>query len=487
MADQSLLAFAVTAAAFLGIVVTYLAFRPGRKLRQPPWAPRQIPGIGDLFAFMGKEAPKGYTERRHKELGAFFRAYLGFNQVVCVGDGDSIKKILMSEEDWVEVHYQPAIAQLTGEGAINNLKDPKTHAAVRKLLAPRFLGPQNVGRTAERMAELAEAQTDEWLQKGQISGVIAMKRYTFEIAIELVMGLDRAWLDPERLEELRDLFGDWLEGFTSPIALDVSWTAFGRGMNARRRLLKLLDEAMEDLTDATGDDANTMEVMLNAKVPGWSKQGVKSSLLTFLFAGHDTSASTLMVATRFLKQHPEALTKLRAEQAKVMATHGKQITAAVLKDMVYTEAVVRETMRLVPVVGVLIRKALKDFEVKGYHIPKAGYCVASDCGCLVVLSLWKAVKEDPRWAQEEGPLSPDNFYPDRWLSEEGRKDGDWIPFGTGPRRCLGSVFAVQEMKVLLAVMARKIDWTVDLDEPVTSFPLWKPLQGMPMKITPHKA
>ena len=45
---------------------------------------------------------QGYTERRHKELGAFFRAYLGFNQVVCVGEGDSIKKILMSEDDWVE-------------------------------------------------------------------------------------------------------------------------------------------------------------------------------------------------------------------------------------------------------------------------------------------------------------------------------------------------------------------------------------------------
>eukprot|EP00891_Asterochloris_glomerata_P009272 jgi/Astpho2/9272/Aster-06848 len=478
MADQSLLAFAVTAAAFLGIIVTYLAFRPGRKLRQPPWAPRQIPGIGDPFAFIGMETPQRYTERRHKELGAFFRAYLGFNQVVCVGEGDSIKKILMSEDDWVEVHYQPTVAQLTGDGAINNMKDPKTHAAVRKLLGPRFLGPQNVGRTAERMGEMAEAQTDEWLREGQISGVIAMKRYTFEIAIELVMGLDRSWLHPERLEELRGLFGDWLEGFTSPIALDVSWTAFGRGMNARRRLLKLLDEAMEGLTDATGDDANTMEVMLNAKVPGWGKERVKSALLTFLFAGHDTSASTLMVATRFLKQYPEALTKLRAEQGKVMATHGKQITAAALKDMVYTEAVVRETMRLVPVVGILIRKALKDFEVKGYHIPR---------GCLVLLSLWKSVKEDPRWSQEEGPLHPDNFYPDRWLSEEGRKDGDWIPFSTGPRRCLGSVFAVQEMRVLLAVMGRKIDWTVDLDEPVSSFPLWKPLKGMPMNVTPYKA
>ena len=79
------------------------------------------------------------------------------------------------------MHWQPTIAQLTGDGAINNLKDPKTHAAVRKLLGPRFLGPQNVGRTAERMAEMAEAQTDEWLQEGQISGVIAMKRYTFEV------------------------------------------------------------------------------------------------------------------------------------------------------------------------------------------------------------------------------------------------------------------------------------------------------------------
>ena len=81
------------------------------------------------------------------------------------------------------MHWQPTIAQLTGDGAINNLKDPKTHAAVRKLLGPRFLGPQNVGRTAERMAAMAEAQTDEWLQKGQISGVIAMKRYTFEVRV----------------------------------------------------------------------------------------------------------------------------------------------------------------------------------------------------------------------------------------------------------------------------------------------------------------
>ena len=81
------------------------------------------------------------------------------------------------------MHWQPTIAQLTGDGAINNLKDPKTHAAVRKLLGPRFLGPQNVGRTAERMAEMAEAQTDEWLQQGQISGVIAMKRYTFEVRV----------------------------------------------------------------------------------------------------------------------------------------------------------------------------------------------------------------------------------------------------------------------------------------------------------------
>ncbi len=81
------------------------------------------------------------------------------------------------------VHYQPTVAQLTGDGAINNMKDPKTHAAVRKLLGPRFLGPQNVGRTAERMGEMAEAQTDEWLREGQISGVIAMKRYTFEVRV----------------------------------------------------------------------------------------------------------------------------------------------------------------------------------------------------------------------------------------------------------------------------------------------------------------
>ena len=94
--------------------------------------------------------------------------------------------------------------------------------------------------------------------------------------------------------------------------------------------------------------------------------------ITFMFAGHDTTASTIMVLLKELPGADGAIEKLREEQQAVVAEHGEALTEAALKAMPYAEAVIREAMRHTPIVGAIPREALQDFELGGYTIRKVG-------------------------------------------------------------------------------------------------------------------
>ncbi|DBB13307.1 TPA: hypothetical protein ACH3X3_005042 [Trebouxia sp. C0006] len=157
-------------------------------------------------------------------------------------------------------------------------------------------------------------------------------------------------------------------------------------------------------------------------------------------------------------RQPGALQKLREEQRQVIAEHGSPMSAASLAVMPYADATVKETLRILPVVSVVGRTALKTFDIGGYTIPK---------GSNIQLHFWKAMEDDARWQKGMAPdLVPSRFNPDRWLGEEGRRAGSWLPLGYGPRMCIGYGFALQEMKIMLAVLARGYDWQVDLTEPI---------------------
>ena len=137
-----------------------------------------------------------------------------------------------------------------------------------------------------------------------------------------------------------------------------------------------------------------------------------------------------------LARDPAALEQLRAEQEKVVATHGTEITLAALQDMSFADAVVKEVlrnaspepsdrMRSVTVIGV--KKALKDFELGGFHISE---------GTTIITNSAYMSHNDPRWqgAPLDSPMAKTKFCPARWLTEAGKAPGgDFMPFAAGPR------------------------------------------------------
>lgn len=173
-----------------------------------------------------------------------------------------------------------------------------------------------------------------------------------------------------------------------------------------------------------------------------------------MFAGHDTSASTFMHGIWMLcAQHPEVIQKLRQEQGQVVAEHGQEMTPEALKAMSYTGAVVNELLRYRPIIGGVPRKALCDFELDGYRIPK-------DTQLMLHIGHVTTCQSP---SISHGPFAMGTFNPDRWLEPGAVNSRAFMPFGGGPRMCLGYPLALMELKLMLALLARRYDWSVALD------------------------
>jgi len=155
---------------------------------------------------------------------------------------------------------------------------------------------------------------------------------------------------------------------------------------------------------------------------------LRDELMTLLTAGHETTATALAWGIERLVRHPDKLERLREEAS----AGGDE----------YVDAVAKETLRLRPVIPIVVRRLTEPVEIGGYTIP-AGWKVAP---CIYLMH---------RHADVYAP-DPTAFRPERFL-EQPAGTYTWIPFGGGIRRCIGASFAVVEMKTVLAAIARTVD------------------------------
>ncbi|WET81329.1 cytochrome P450 [Amycolatopsis sp. QT-25] len=173
-----------------------------------------------------------------------------------------------------------------------------------------------------------------------------------------------------------------------------------------------------------------------------TREQMRDELITLLLAGHETTASTLGWAFHLLDDHPGVAAKLRAEADAVL---GDQLpTHDDLHRLPYTARVVEEVMRLYPPVWLLPRVAQADDEIGGYHIP---------AGSNVVVVPFTLHRHPAFWPEPE-KFDPDRFDPDR---PSGRPRYAYIPFGAGPRFCIGNSLGVMEAVFVLTMVLRDLE------------------------------
>ena len=220
-------------------------------------------------------------------------------------------------------------------------------------------------------------------------------------------------------------------------------------IDERRGRVDEYDDLLSLLLTAEDDGGNTM-----------SKTEIRDQMVTFLFAGHDTTSLALTYTCLELAQHDDVRDRLDAEHDAVLGGTAPELTD--LDALTYTEQVIQEALRLYPPAFILFRKVHEDVELGGYRIPE---------GTRLTLPQFH-VHTDERWYDDPG-----TFDPDRWTDdfEDSLPDYAYFPFGGGPRHCIGMRFAMLELKTVLPTIAQQVEFEL-LSDPDPEFSMGATLQ-----------
>jgi cytochrome P450 len=194
-------------------------------------------------------------------------------------------------------------------------------------------------------------------------------------------------------------------------------------------------------------------------------------MIFLMMAAHDTTTSTLTSMTYELAKHPGWQERVRAESR---ALGSEQLAFEDLGKLEALTWVMQETLRRYPPLPVIPRIALEDFEWGGYRIPKQAMVVISPIHTHHMAEWWT----------EPYRFDPERFSPQR--AEDQRHTHAWVPFGGGPHLCIGMHFAEVQVKSIMHQLVQRYRWTVPegYTMPVQQAPISKPMDGLPIMLTP---
>lgn len=300
------------------------------------------------------------------------------------------------------------------------------------------------------MIAAAERTRDRWMGIG--SGTVGvgheMMRTTFDIIVETMMSGGHG-IDVARVEKG---ISDFLKptGWTFALGLlrAPEWIPYpgrGKAEAAVEFLRSSLLSAIEERRVRPNDRHDLVNMLLSASDPETGRtmndEEIVDNLMTFITAGHETTALGLAWAFDLLARHPEVETKVLVEIDA--ATGGEPVDAKHVSKLVYTRQVFSEAMRLYPPAPIITRTALRDFQLGDYLIP---------AGTVLIVPIYAVHHHASLWSDPE-VFNPDRFSPE---AAKTRHRYAYMPFGAGPRVCIGNAFAVMEAVAILAVLLQKI-------------------------------
>jgi cytochrome P450 len=420
--------------------------------REPPLPPKRtgLPLVGSAVRFA--RDPYAFYESV-ADNGDVVRFSMGSYDMVAVLHPDGIEQVLVEEFERFRKPDDAGGVDVLSDGLL--LTDGERWQAQRSRLQPMFYR-ERVETYAETMGSYAAAAADEWAAEGSVALSEATSTYTLRVLGKTLFGVNT---DDHReavragAEAIRE------RSSRNPVSLDLPDWLPTPGNRRYRRGVTRLEGVVDDLLDERRDspDGDDLLSLLLAATDGEgegtgpTESEIRSQLMTFLFAGHETSATALTWALYELGRKPEVARRLREEVDDVVT--GPHATLADIPDLAYTEQVLRETLRRYPPAAAVFREADEDVTVGGYRVPEDSY---------VVLPQFH-VHTDDRWWDE-----PLQFDPSRWdgIDEPpgDRPEYAYFPFGGGPRHCIGMRFARMELKLALATVARRCRVTHDHDD-----------------------
>lgn len=415
----------------------------------------------------------GRLTQLHQTFGdvVFFRP---FNRPMCLCvDPVLIRQILVTDNArFTKSSALTGTSRVLGSGLLTS--EGELHRTQRKMIGPVFHA-QTVKAYAADFVRQSNRLADGWRSGETIDLAQQMTELTLRVVAkslfdtELDADVRPIGQDMATIVEMFERSRDPLRPIKDRLPLASNRRFFAALDRLDARILELI-RARQATPDADRFDLLSLLLMAHGEKGAMSPQQVRDEAVTLFMAGHETTANALIWTWLFLAEHPEVGHRLRAEIATVVGD--RDATADDVPRLVYTRAVLSESMRLRPPAWTIARQCAQAYDLGAFTIP---------AGTTILMPQF-LVHRDARWWP-----GPERFDPSRWLDAEqtaGRPKYAYFPFGGGPRSCVGEPFAWLEAILLLATLAKRWDLRRVDATPITLFPTitLRPRESVAMRV-----
>ena len=439
------------------------------------------PSTRKMFSYLlrARKDPAGFLVDMRKTYGNVVQFPLPILPVYLVShpqDVDRVMRVNARNYGKKTIQYEN-LALVTGDGLL--AADTPSWKRQRKLIQPAF-HHEAILRVGPDTVLVTDRLLDKW-NKLTNNSVIDVDDDMMHAALEIVgrslFGTDLAG----DVEKTAQATLDALDIIVARARTPITFPKWIPTRNNRKlaKALKQLDSAvariLEERKKITGKPGIDREIdMLDLLLAAHDEEGALNSkelrdqIVTFIVAGHETVASSLTWTWWLLGSNPDVQKKVQIEVDEVLK--GNVPSVRDLEKLPYTKAVVDEALRIFPPGWVVSRRSIEKDELGGYEIPE---------NSVIIISPWTTHRHPEAW-QDAEKFNPERFLPSAPTPEK----GTYLPFGIGPRMCIGKDFALLESVLMIARIAQKWNLTPATGEPIPrALVMVRPAGGLPMHIS----
>lgn len=441
-------------------------------LQDPP----TISGGKWLTSLLGLRSDMpAYVILHRQQYGDIYRLKVGSIDLIIVTSPELARHVLVeNNRNYVKSFGYEVLKTFLGEGLLTS--EGEFWKQQRRLAQPAF-HKRSVENFVQIMAEESESLAAKWetLRGKEVEVGADMMRITMNVVARSLFSMDVS-AQMQQVSHGIDVLNDWsMRRLRRPFNLPLGFPSPG---NLRaRRAIRSLDEVIYGFIAARRSDKTVHEDLLgmymNARDEdsgtGMSDQQLRDEMMTLFIAGHETTAVALSWTWFLLSQHPQVKARVIAEIEREL--QGRRPVMADLPRLQYLTQVINESMRLYPPAWVVGRKALEPDELGGYRVKKGAN----------VLVIAMEIHRHPAFWEHPLVFDPDRFAPER---ETTFPHHAYLPFGAGQRMCIGHLFAMAELQVILATLLPRFDLEYEGPVPPPYQPLitLRPKDGMVMRL-----
>lgn len=436
--------------------------------------PQGDPWLGNLRAF--RRDVLGLMLDGARAHGDVVRFRLGPLVAHLVNDPALVTQVLQTRARHYDKQTRStaAIRAICGESLLT--ANDRAWETRRRLIQPAF-HRHRVGQLVDTMTTCIGARLSTWRVGAPIDVASEMMRLTFVIAGKAILGADvsaeSASVERAIAFMLERAYARW--GRIAPVP---GWLPSPDNVRFRRALAgvdRIIDRIIAEHRVSPPAQADLLAMLMEARDTGpgtgltgagFSDGELRNEAITVLLAGHETTATALSWTFALLAAHPEAAARVHAEVHQVVGA--RRPTLDDLPRLTFTTQVIQESMRLYPPIWAIERRAVGDDVLGGFAIP---------AGSSVIISPYVLHRHPRFWAD------PERFDPGRFAGP--KPSPAYLPFGAGPRYCVGSEFAMVEARLVVAMVTQAFQLTLLPGHIVAPHPSLTLRLRHGLRMTPH--